>query len=74
MVTDLRSFILEFFGNDFWTVKEEMINDIECIEDIELEVVESNEEYMVIADMENDDEVIAYIGRAGKTMWIQGVK
>lgn len=71
---DLKDIILTNFGNEFWTDREEMINSIECTEEAELAVVRDDGEYIAIANYDTDEEVIAYIGDTGRTMWIQGVK
>ena len=71
---DLKDIILTNFGNEFWTDREEMINSIECTEEVELAVVRDDGEYIAIANYDTDEEVIAYIGDTGRTIWIQGVK
>lgn len=71
---DLKDIILTNFGNEFWTDREEMINSIECTEKAELAVVRDDGEYIAIANYDTDEEVIAYIGDTGRTIWIQGVK
>lgn len=52
----------------------EMVDDIEACESRMLAVVDSNDEYITIADYEEDEEVVAYLGHAGSTIWMQSVR
>ena len=60
---------VEQFGDCFWTVIDEMIEDIE---EAGYEVLDANDEYLVI-DEDEDIEFLVYLGRANRTIWIGSV-
>ena len=57
----------------FWTRKDEMVEELE---DMDYEVIEIYDEYIAVADLqdENEGEYILYLGHANTTMWIESVK
>ena len=63
---------IEDMKNEFWTVLEELVEDLE---DKEIEVLEANEEYVVVSDEEDEDEeILIYLARANRTIWIEWVR
>lgn len=70
----LKEHIEEIFTGCFWTNLDEMIGDIENTPFRVLAVVDSNEEYLEVADYEEDEEVTVYLGHANRTIWVEGVK
>ena len=63
---------IEDMKNEFWTVLEELVEDLE---DKEIEVLEANEEYIVVSDEEDEDEeILIYLARANRTIWIEWVQ
>ena len=62
--------IIESIGNGFWTVLEEMVEDLE---ELGLDVADYNDEYVVVVD-EDNEEAILYLGHANKTIWIDRVR
>lgn len=63
---------IEDMKNEFWTVLEELVEDLE---DKEVEVLEANEEYIAVADDEDEDEeIMIYLARANRTIWIERIR
>lgn len=61
--------------NDFWTRIEELVDDInEDVREYGFEVVEWNDEYITLDNCDTDEVVVAYLGHANSTMWIDWVK
>ncbi len=54
----------------FWTRLNEMVDDIV---DMGLEVLEANDEYIVVAD-DDEEETVLYLGLANSTRWIERIK
>lgn len=59
--------------NQFWTRQNEMMEELE---DLDYSVLEINHEYVVVADLQDEDEeeYILYLGHANSTMWIETVR
>lgn len=59
--------------NRFWTRQNEMMEELE---DLDYSVLEINHEYVVVADLQDEDEeeYILYLGRANSTMWIETIR
>lgn len=66
--------ILETLENNFWTDKNEMIEELEKMG---YEVMEANDEYISITAKEDDDddkEFVLYLGHANRTMWVEKIR
>lgn len=59
--------------NRFWTRQNEMMEELE---DLDYSVLEINHEYVVVADLQDEDkeEYILYLGHANSTMWIETIR
>lgn len=65
---------LENMGS-FWTRIEELVEDVnETVREYGFEVVEQNDEYITLDNSDTDEVVVAYLGHANSTMWIDRVK
>ena len=71
---DLTREFVEEFGGCFWTVLDEMVEEIESARFAELEVVEANDEYIVVVCWDIEEELVIYLGHANKTMWIEAIR
>lgn len=57
--------------NIYWTRLDEMVEDIE---EYGCEVLDSNDEYIVICDPDEDNETVLYLGHANTTIWIERIR
>lgn len=59
--------------NQFWTRQNEMMEELE---DLDYSVLEINHEYVVVADLQDEDEeeYILYLGHTNSTMWVENVR
>lgn len=65
---------LENMGS-FWTRIEELVEDVnEIVREYGFEVVEQNGEYITLDNCDTDEVVVAYLGHANSTMWIDRVE
>lgn len=69
---DIEKVMMNVSGQ-FWTRQNEMVEELE---ELDYSVLEVNHEYVVVADLQDEDEeeYILYLGHANSTMWIENVR
>ncbi len=55
----------------FWTRRDELVRDLL---DMNYEVLEQTDEYIVVEDEADDREFVLYLGHANRTMWVETIR